>query len=164
MISKSTANEMTFGLTDLLRSDVSSSWPTLMNVLHAMLRVHFDSRRASKMDISMQVQTIRDILVAVCYALSMESIAGFVLESHAPSTWAEFAAWLEMIFSAEAEDEGRPGVDRDPGDTLQGYIMTIGNLLREQAIALRGKAWAHATLPLAQLKIGFEDDPVIGVI
>ena len=161
---------MTVALTDLLRSDVSSSWPTLMKVLHAMLRVHFDSRTASQMDISMQMQTIRDIFVAVCYALSMESIAGFVLESHASSTWAECAAWLEIIFPAEAEDEAastcgdRPGVDRDPGDTLQGYIMTIVNLLREQAIALRGKAWAHATLPLAQLKIGFKDDPVIGVI
>ena len=131
-----------------------------------MIRVHFDSKTASRAEISMQVQTIRDICVALCYALSMESIAAFILGSHVQNTWGEFAAWLEIIFAAEAEEEAAgdsssAGPDLDPGDTLQGYIMTIVNILREQAVALHGKAWARTALPLASLKLGFEDDPVI---
>ena len=39
--------------------------------------------------------------------------------------------------------------------------MTIANILREQAVALHGKAWARTALPLASLKLGFDDDPVI---
>lgn len=137
-----------------------------MSVVHEMLRVHFDSKTASRREISMQVQKIRDISVAFCYALSMDSIAAFILGSHVQNTWAEYAAWLEIIFAAEAEDKAagdtpsaRP--ELDPGGTLQGYIMTIANILREQAVALHGKAWARTTLPLALLKLGFEDDPVI---
>jgi hypothetical protein len=137
----------------LLHSDIDKAWPLLLQVIESNIQYYYrhntvlTSQHFSILTQS-QRQTIkqptRDLMCAMMYALSLESISEFVIANHADATWEVVVRLMEAT---------EQGDQLDPNDSIKQYIYSMAVILWEQGRRLRDDKWTKEHFSLKKLKI-----------